>query len=181
MTSIIACIAHVRARTSNCAQASRIFPHAHARWKKYARIPTSAVWLCIVMKTLVKVGVAFPLLLCVAALLLASTSVHRPRNAVQQRQTVLLRSQLGALPRLRFSDHVHDLHLVSGASLTTDPRLVANGDIVRVSWRGVSSPSLEAPFDWIGLYCPSGADPHAYLDYAFVSESPTYTDGYGSV
>ena len=134
-----------------------------------------------VMKTLVKFGAAFSLLLCVAALLLASTTVRRPKNAVQQRQTVLLRSQLGVLPRLRFSDHVHDLHLVSGANLKTDPQLIANGDLVNVSWSGVSSPSLEAPFDWIGLYCPSKADPHAYLDYAFVSESPTYADGYGSV
>ena len=50
-----------------------------------------------------------------------------------------------------------------------------------VSWENIPSPSISEPFDWVGLYCPSGADGRAYLDYSFVGESPTHAEGRGSL
>ena len=59
--------------------------------------------------------------------------------------------------RLRFSEQVHDLHLVSGAILKTDSELIDNGGKVTVFLSGVSSPPLSEPYDWVGVYCPAGA------------------------
>ena len=81
----------------------------------------------------------------------------------------------------RFSEILRDLHEVSGASLKAEPRLTENGATVTVSWGKVPNPSISEPFDWVGLYCPSGTDGPAYLDYYFVYESPTYAEGYGSL
>ena len=81
-------------------------------------------------------------------------------------------------PELLVVDSAHS----SGASLRADPSLVEGGarGEVTVSWENVPDPSKRAPYDWIGLYCPSDVDSHAYLDYWSVSESSTYSKGYGS-
>ena len=133
------------------------------------------------MKTLLKV---LSLFICITVLLFASTVRIPLRSAVRppkEFKNKLPRGHSDILPRLRFSEHVHDLHLVSGASLKTNPQIVANGGKMIVSWSGVSNPSLQKPFDWVSLYCPSGANRHAYLDYSFVNESLTYAKGYGSL
>ena len=80
-------------------------------------------------------------------------------------------------PKLVVVDSVHS----SGASLHADPSLIENGGEVTVSWKNVPDPSRRAPYDWIGLYCPSDVDSYAYLDYWSVNKSLTYNKGYGSV
>ncbi|CAI8039862.1 Probable inactive purple acid phosphatase 9 [Geodia barretti] len=86
-----------------------------------------------------------------------------------------------AASRLSFSEPVRDLRDVSGASLRAEPWLTDNGTTVTVSWENIHSPSISQPFDWVGLYCTSGADGRAYLDYSFISESPTHAEGRGSL
>jgi hypothetical protein len=86
-----------------------------------------------------------------------------------------------AASRLSFSEPVRDFHVVSGASLRAEPWLTDNGAAVTVSWENIPSPSISEPFDWVGFYCPSGADGSAYLDYSFVGESPTHAEGRGSL
>ena len=86
-----------------------------------------------------------------------------------------------AASRLSFSEPVRDFHVVSGASLRAEPWLTDNGATVTVSWENIPSPSISEPFDWVGFYCPSGADGSAYLDYSFVGESPTHAEGRGSL
>ena len=139
------------------------------------------------MKTLVKVGAAFMFVLL--SLLTVSVRVDRPREIVHvQHVRELLKEKLprghahsNVMPRLRFSGRIRDFRLFSRASLKTEPQTVANGGKVTVSWTDVSNPSLQKPYDWVGLYCPAMADARAYFDYAFVNESPTYAEGFGSV
>ena len=135
------------------------------------------------MRTLLKIGFTISFFLSLTSLHIFLT-INRQRDIVGFPNEFSFKLPEGhsyILPRFQFSKQVDDHHLTSGAILTADPVLVANGGKVTVSWSHVSSPSLQKPYDWVGLYCPSTADPQAYLDYSFVDESPTYTLGYGSV
>ena len=82
---------------------------------------------------------------------------------------------------ITLSEIVVDSRYISGATLTALPAQIDNGEKVTVSWNGIPDPSKRKPYDWIGLYCPSNADAHSYIDYWFVNESPTYSQGHGSV
>ena len=135
------------------------------------------------MRTLLKIGFTISFFLSLTSLHIFLT-INRQRDIVgfpNEFSFKLPESHSYILPRFQFSKQVDDHHLTSGAILKADPVLVANGGKVTVSWSHVSSPSLQKPYDWVGLYCPSTADPQAYLDYSFVDESPTYALGYGSV
>ena len=92
-----------------------------------------------------------------------------------------LQAALSAALRFRFSERVSDLRITSGATLKADPNVAENGAAVAVTWDHVSGPSLSEPYDWVGLYCPSDAEPRAYLDHAFVNESPSFADGWGTL
>ena len=65
----------------------------------------------------------------------------------------------------------------SGAVLKVSPSSqIDNGEEVKVTWSGVSSPSAK---DVIILYCPPNSDPDRYLDFIYVSSIETYTKGFG--
>ena len=77
--------------------------------------------------------------------------------------------------------NVIDHTRTSGAVLTVEPSVIENGGQVLVSWKNVPKPDKQRPcYEWIALYCPTDAPSHQYLDYWFVNESHTYTQGYGS-
>ena len=133
------------------------------------------------MRTLLKIGFTLSFFLSLTGLLLTTSRQKDSPAAPLQFRDKLPEGHSYILPRFLFSEQVDDHHLTSGASLKAEPAMVANRGKVTVSWSGVSSPSLQKPYDWVGLYCPSTADPHAYLDYSFVDESPTYAQGYGSL
>lgn len=63
------------------------------------------------------------------------------------------------------------------AALKVKPFIVENGEIVTVSWRGVTRPNAK---DWIALLCPYGDKVDRQLDHFFADESPTWHKGYGS-
>ena len=58
------------------------------------------------------------------------------------------------------------------------PATIGNGDLVEISWFGITRP-LES--DFVALYCPPEGSFHSYLDYLFVNETGlTYKEGYGA-
>ena len=126
------------------------------------------------MKILLKVGLLISLLLSILPLLLTRHSPKEPAEKPQE----FTQKQPETYSRFRFSDYITG---ISEASLSAHPALVDSGGHVTVSWFGVPDPSLQEPYDWVGLYCPAGADAHAYIAYYFVNESPTFGKGYGSV
>ena len=65
----------------------------------------------------------------------------------------------------------------SGTQLEVEPAVVANGGNVKLAWSGVPTPRGD---DWIGFFCPHGANESSYLDYWPVSQCPTYSKGYGT-
>ena len=62
------------------------------------------------------------------------------------------------------------------ATLKVSPELVANGELVNVSWSGI--PQSEKS-DFIAFYCPDDAEASQYLDYFYVTVSANYASGYG--
>ncbi len=82
--------------------------------------------------------------------------------------------------RLVLPDILVDSRHVYGASLSAEPSEVHSGETVTVTWKDIPDPSKRAQYDWIGLYCPSGADTHSYIDYWLVNDSPTYWLGFGT-
>jgi len=52
------------------------------------------------------------------------------------------------------------------------------GDSVTVSWSGVEDPKAT---DWIGIYLDTNADHTDYLDFTYVTGSPTFESGFGSL
>ena len=77
-------------------------------------------------------------------------------------------SPLKIIPRFRFTERIRDRTAKSGASLSANPTLVNNGGKVTVSWTGIVQ---QEPRDWVGLFCPQGADARAYIDFCFTSSS----------
>ena len=130
------------------------------------------------MKTALKVGATLSVPLFVVLLLTVYVDIQ-----LEQSRDVGVGDNFPGGRSLRRDVHLRSECSDHGrpASLQPHPRTVANGGKVTASWSGVSSPSLQSPFDWVGVYCPPRADPHAYLDYAYVDTSPTYAQGYGSV
>lgn len=82
--------------------------------------------------------------------------------------------------RLTFLDNAREVPTKVSqpeATLKVSPSLIANGEMVNVSWSGVTSPNVN---DTVVLYCPPDDKPSRYLDYIRVKDYPTYTKGYGS-
>ena len=77
-------------------------------------------------------------------------------------------SPLTIISRFRFAERIRDRTAQSGASLCANPALVNNGGKVTVSWTGIVR---QEPRDWVGLFCPSGADARAYIEFCFTSSS----------
>ncbi|GAB2280206.1 prolyl aminopeptidase [Dionaea muscipula] len=53
-----------------------------------------------------------------------------------------------------------------------------SGDIVQVRWSNISDPSK---LDWVGIYSPPNSSSDHFIGYLFLSSSPTWQDGHGSL
>ena len=67
-------------------------------------------------------------------------------------------------------------YFTADATLIVSPNLVENGATVNVSWSGIPKPNKT---DFIAIYCPKDDEASHYLDYFYVTESPSYASGYG--
>ena len=77
--------------------------------------------------------------------------------------------------RVKFAHPIRK-DFTANATLEVYPSLVENGATVNVSWSGIPQPNKK---DFIAFYCPKNDLPDHYLDYFYVTESPSYTSGYG--
>lgn len=67
----------------------------------------------------------------------------------------------------------------AGVSISVTPKILAkSGDQVTVKWSGVESPSQ---LDWLGIYSPSSSSPKDFIGYFFLSSSPGWESGSGSI
>lgn len=67
----------------------------------------------------------------------------------------------------------------AGVSISVTPKILAkSGDQVTVKWSGVESPSK---LDWLGIYSPSSSSPKDFIGYFFLSSSPGWESGSGSI
>ncbi|KAJ6324814.1 hypothetical protein OIU76_011998 [Salix suchowensis] len=60
----------------------------------------------------------------------------------------------------------------------TPTTLQKSGDIVTISWSNVDSPSK---LDWLGLYSPPDSPHDHFIGYKFLSSSPSWKSGSGSI
>ncbi|KAE8710185.1 putative inactive purple acid phosphatase 9 [Hibiscus syriacus] len=64
-------------------------------------------------------------------------------------------------------------------TLTANPKTLSkSGDSVLIQWSGIDSPSK---FDWLGLYSPPDSAHDNFIGYKFLSSSPTWKSGSGSI
>ncbi|PON79646.1 Acid phosphatase [Parasponia andersonii] len=56
--------------------------------------------------------------------------------------------------------------------------LSKSGDSVLIQWSGIDTPSK---LDWLGIYSPPSSDHHNFVGYVFLSTSPSWQSGSGSV
>ncbi|KAK1274201.1 putative inactive purple acid phosphatase 2 [Acorus gramineus] len=64
-------------------------------------------------------------------------------------------------------------------SLSVTPTSLArSGDSVHITWSGLDSPNL---LDWIGIYSPPDSPDDDFIGYVFLSKSPNWAAGSGSV
>ncbi|WCJ22142.1 purple acid phosphatase 9 [Euphorbia peplus] len=74
--------------------------------------------------------------------------------------------------------------LLFGASLSkpqisvTPTTLNKSGDTVKISWSDLDSPSK---LDWVGLYSPPDSPHDHFIGYKFLSSSPNWASGSGSI
>ena len=67
----------------------------------------------------------------------------------------------------------------SKPTLTVTPSTLSNsGDVVTVRWSGVDTPS---DLDWLGIYSPPTSAHDNFIGYRFLSGSPTWRSGSGSL
>ncbi|CAD5318028.1 unnamed protein product [Arabidopsis thaliana] len=67
----------------------------------------------------------------------------------------------------------------SKATISISPQtLNRSGDIVVIKWSGVESPS---DLDWLGIYSPPDSPHDHFIGYKFLSASPTWQSGSGSI
>ncbi|XAR65255.1 Phosphodiesterase I [Bertholletia excelsa] len=67
----------------------------------------------------------------------------------------------------------------SQVSISVSPHTLSkSGDRVTVQWSGIDSPSK---FDWLGIYSPPDAASENFIGYFFLSSSPTWQSGSGSI
>uniref|UniRef100_A0A2P2KS00 Purple acid phosphatase n=1 Tax=Rhizophora mucronata TaxID=61149 RepID=A0A2P2KS00_RHIMU len=68
---------------------------------------------------------------------------------------------------------------LSKVTISVTPTTVArSGDTVTVSWSNVDSPS---ELDWLGIYSPPDSRNDHFIGYKFLSSSPTWKSGSGSI
>eukprot|EP00160_Parvularia_atlantis_P016812 Unigene5513_Nuclearia_a/m.16872 Unigene5513_Nuclearia_a/g.16872 ORF Unigene5513_Nuclearia_a/g.16872 Unigene5513_Nuclearia_a/m.16872 type:complete len:592 (-) Unigene5513_Nuclearia_a:51-1826(-) len=97
------------------------------------------------------------------------------RRSVRDAEGELHWDRTARLPERRFVD-APDL---AAASLVVSPSVLqASGDKAVVSWAGVAAPKSN---DWMGLYLSEGDTNQQYVDFLYVSESPTWASGNGSL
>lgn len=77
--------------------------------------------------------------------------------------------------RINFTHPIRE-YFTADATLIVSPNLVENGATVNVSWSGIPKPNKT---DFIAIYCPKDDEASHYLDYFYVTESPSYASGYG--
>ncbi|KAK8522860.1 hypothetical protein V6N13_115806 [Hibiscus sabdariffa] len=67
----------------------------------------------------------------------------------------------------------------SKPTLTVSPKTLSkSGDSVLIQWSGIDSPSK---LDWLGLYSPPNSSHDNFIGYNFLSSSPTWESGSGSI
>lgn len=59
-------------------------------------------------------------------------------------------------------------NLQSSATISASPDTLLTGDLITVSFSGISKTSAT---EWIGFYCPNDSDDKGYLDFQYVSGS----------
>lgn len=67
----------------------------------------------------------------------------------------------------------------SQVNISVIPRSISkSGDPVTIQWSGIDSPSK---LDWIGIYAPSTSSHDNFIGYLFLSSSPGWESGSGSI
>nr|ANN22407.1 purple acid phosphatase 2 [Camellia oleifera] len=67
----------------------------------------------------------------------------------------------------------------SEVSISVSPQALSkSGDPVTIQWSGVDSPSK---LDWLGIYSPPNSSSSDFIGYLFLSTSPTWQSGSGSI
>ncbi|KAJ6718360.1 INACTIVE PURPLE ACID PHOSPHATASE 9-RELATED [Salix purpurea] len=68
---------------------------------------------------------------------------------------------------------------LSEVTISVTPTILQkSGDIVTISWSNVDSPSK---LDWLGLYSPPDSPHDHFIGYKFLSSSPSWKSGSGSI
>ncbi|CAL5212999.1 unnamed protein product [Lathyrus oleraceus] len=62
--------------------------------------------------------------------------------------------------------------------IVTPTTLSKSGDTVEIRWSGIQSPSV---LDWVGIYSPPTSSHDNFIGYLFLSKSPTWQNGSGSL
>lgn len=71
------------------------------------------------------------------------------------------------------------ISIQSKVSISFSPSILNNsGDPVEIRWSGVESPSK---LDWLGIYSPPNSSHKHFIGYVFLSSSPGWQSGSGSV
>ncbi|KAI4314098.1 hypothetical protein L6164_027035 [Bauhinia variegata] len=69
--------------------------------------------------------------------------------------------------------------LQSKVSISLSPTTLSkSGDTVVIKWSGIDSPS---ELDWLGIYSPPSSSYDHFIGYVFLSKSPTWKSGSGSI
>lgn len=69
--------------------------------------------------------------------------------------------------------------LSAPTTLSITPKVLSkSGDVVHVKWSNVPSPSK---LDWLGIYSPPDSPNDQFIGYMFLSESPSWASGSGSL
>ncbi|KAF5745436.1 putative Nucleotide pyrophosphatase/phosphodiesterase [Tripterygium wilfordii] len=68
---------------------------------------------------------------------------------------------------------------LSEVTISVSPKTLAkSGDTIQIQWSGVESPSK---LDWLGLYSPPDSRHDNFIGYKFLSSSPSWKSGSGSI
>ncbi|XP_057531042.1 probable inactive purple acid phosphatase 2 [Amaranthus tricolor] len=68
---------------------------------------------------------------------------------------------------------------IAAPTITISPTLLTkSGDTIKVDWSNIPNPSK---LDWLGIYSPPNSPNHHFIGYFFLSSSPTWESGSGSL
>ncbi|XP_077214877.1 putative inactive purple acid phosphatase 2 [Tasmannia lanceolata] len=83
------------------------------------------------------------------------------------------------LPLLTFFSTLLLTAFSSPVSLNITPETLNKSlDSVQIQWNGIDSPSN---LDWLGIYCPPNSSDSDFIGYKFLSSSPNWKSGSGSL